>query len=90
MSYFDPSKDTELVVDASPVGLGAILFQMQNRQKCIIAYASHALTDVENRYSQTEREASNYCMELWALSLVPLWSFFYSSNRPQAPRTDME
>lgn len=30
MSYFDPSKDTELVVDASPVGLGSILSQMKN------------------------------------------------------------
>ena len=27
MSYFDPCKDTEFVVDASPVGLGAILYQ---------------------------------------------------------------
>lgn len=57
MSYFDPSKDTELAVDASPVGLGAILSQTQNGQRCIIAYASRALSDVETRYSQTEREA---------------------------------
>ncbi|KAL0158778.1 hypothetical protein M9458_046854, partial [Cirrhinus mrigala] len=64
MSYFDPTKDTELVVDASPVGLGAILSQMQNGQKCIIAYASRALSDVEKRYSQTEREA-----------LAIVWSF---------------
>ncbi|KAJ8376196.1 hypothetical protein SKAU_G00067760 [Synaphobranchus kaupii] len=27
MSYFDASKETELIVDASPVGLGAILYQ---------------------------------------------------------------
>ena len=27
MAYFDPEKDTELIVDASPVGLGAILTQ---------------------------------------------------------------
>ena len=27
MAYFDPSKDTELWVDASPVGLAAILCQ---------------------------------------------------------------
>ncbi len=57
MSYFDPSKDTELVVDASPVGLCAILSQMQNGQNCIIAYASGTLSDVEKQYSQIEREA---------------------------------
>ncbi|KAL7851862.1 hypothetical protein SRHO_G00176470 [Serrasalmus rhombeus] len=28
MSYFDPDKQTELLVDASPVGLGAILYQL--------------------------------------------------------------
>ena len=27
MSYFDPKKDTEVIVDASPVGLGGILTQ---------------------------------------------------------------
>ena len=37
----------------SPFGLGAIL--LQNNKT--IAYASRALTDVERRYSQTEREA---------------------------------
>ena len=51
--YFDPKKFTELVVDASPVGLGAILAQ----EGKTIAYASRALSDVEQRYSQTEREA---------------------------------
>ncbi|KAK3092457.1 hypothetical protein FSP39_003031 [Pinctada imbricata] len=53
MSYYDPKKHTEVVVDASPVGLGAILTQ----EGKIIAYASRSLTDVEQRYSQTEREA---------------------------------
>ena len=57
MSYFDPKKDTELVVDASPCGLGAILCQTDKGEKHVIAYASRALTDVERRYSQTEREA---------------------------------
>lgn len=52
MAYYDPKKDIEVIVDASPVGLAAIL--VQNK---IVAYASRALTDVESRYSQTEREA---------------------------------
>lgn len=53
MSYFDPSKEIEIIVDASPVGLGGILTQ-DNK---VLGYASRSLTDVESRYSQTEREA---------------------------------
>ncbi|KAL0183494.1 hypothetical protein M9458_019190, partial [Cirrhinus mrigala] len=59
MSYFDPRKTSTLVVDASPVGLGAILSQPGTDRSGdkVIAYASRALTSVEQRYSQTEREA---------------------------------
>ena len=60
MSYFDQDKDTYLVVDASPHGLGAILCQAppgNPDNTTVIAYGSRALTDVESRYSQTEREA---------------------------------
>ena len=53
IAYFDPNKETQLIVDASPVGLGALLTQNGK----VIAYASRALSDVEKRYSQTEREA---------------------------------
>jgi hypothetical protein len=52
MSYFDQNKPTEIIVDASPVGLAALLVQVGK----VISYASRALSDVESRYSQTERE----------------------------------
>ena len=52
MSYFNPRKNTELWVDASPDGVSGILIQ-DNK---IIAYGSRSLTPVEKRYSQTERE----------------------------------
>ncbi|KAJ8001173.1 hypothetical protein DPEC_G00188530 [Dallia pectoralis] len=46
MSYFDPAKDTELVVDASPVGLGAILYKKNRKgERHTIAYASRALSE---------------------------------------------
>ena len=59
MSYFDPQKQTEVVCDASPFGLGCILAQRESESSNpqIIAYASRALSDTERRYSQTEREA---------------------------------
>ena len=53
MSYFDPSLETEIYVDASPVGLAGMLTQKGK----IISFASRALSGVEQRYSQTEREA---------------------------------
>ena len=46
-------KAIEIVVDASPVGLAALLVQ----EKRVVVYGSRALSDVETRYSQTEREA---------------------------------
>ena len=52
-SYFDPKKKTTIHVDASPVGVAAILSQ----EGRIVSYASRSLTDVEQRYSQTERAA---------------------------------
>ena len=62
VAYFDPQQETEIVVDASPVGLGAILMQKtvlsngEMRSK-VCAYTSRTLSDVERRYSPTEKEA---------------------------------
>ena len=53
MAYFDPHKKTVLFVDASPVGLGAMLTQSGK----VISYASKALSSLERRYSKIEREA---------------------------------
>ena len=52
MTYFDPAKSIDIYVDASPVGVSAILTQNNK----VLAYGSRALKDVETRYSQTERE----------------------------------
>ena len=57
-AYFSLEKQTELIVDASPVGLGAILAQKdENGELRIIAMASRASTPREQRYSQIERES---------------------------------
>ncbi|KAK7111230.1 hypothetical protein V1264_010901 [Littorina saxatilis] len=58
MSYYNPEAATDVVVDASPFGVGAVLTQRDDKgSHYTVAYASRALTDVEARYSQTEREA---------------------------------
>lgn len=57
LGYYDPKAKTIVITDASPVGLGAVLVQEQDNERRIICYASRTLSDVEKRYSQTEKEA---------------------------------
>ena len=57
LAYFHNDRKTRIVADAGPTGLGAVLLQCQDDQWRPIAYASRCLSDVEGRYSQTEKEA---------------------------------
>lgn len=57
LALFDPDCCTYLFTDASPVGLGAVVVQKQNKINRICAYASKTLSDTEKRYAQTEKEA---------------------------------
>ena len=72
MSYFDPLKETELTTDASPFGLSAILAQHTPGQtdRKIVAYISRSSSDVERRYSQTEKEALAI---VWAMEKLYLY-----------------
>ena len=58
MGYFDKSAPTIVIAGASPVGLGAVLVQEQGDEYRVISYASHSLSSTEQKYSQTEKEAS--------------------------------
>ncbi|CAB3999011.1 Retrovirus-related Pol poly [Paramuricea clavata] len=85
MSYFDPGKETVILVDWRPVGLCAILAQ---RAKCstkthTISYGSRALTSTEKRYSQTEKEALAIVWGYRALPSVPVWGPIYTIHRSQ-------
>ena len=57
LSYFDKTCHTQVIADASPCGLAAVLVQKQNGQNHIIAYASRTLSQIERKYSQTEKAA---------------------------------
>lgn len=48
--------DFILDVDASDIGIGGILHQMQNDRERVIAYASRALNKAEKNYCITEKE----------------------------------
>ena len=71
MAHFKTGIPIKLVVDASPVGLGAILMQDQGDGNYKpVSYASRSLSDVEQRYSQTEREALSV---VWACEKYHLY-----------------
>ena len=85
-AYFDPEKDTEISVDASPVGLAAILTQVDPKtdEKHVIAYASRSNTATEQRYSQTEREG---LAVVWACEHLHLYVYgkpvtIYTDHKP--------
>ena len=58
------------MADASPVGLRAVLVQEQDRVQKPIYYVSRCLTDVERRYSQTEKEV---LAVVWACKTFDLY-----------------
>ena len=72
MAYFDPTKETQLITDASPTGLSAILLQMtpDTKETRVVAYVSRTLSAVECRYSQTEREALAI---VWAIEKLHIY-----------------
>lgn len=74
MAYFNISKETTVTVDASPVGVSAIISQStkEKNENKVIAYASRALTAVETRYSQTEKEALAI---VWAIEHFHLYLY---------------
>ncbi|PFX29727.1 Potassium channel subfamily T member 1 [Stylophora pistillata] len=85
-AYFDPEKETEISLDASPVGLAAILSQVDQKteERHVVTYASRSLTATEQRYSQTEREA---LAVVWACEDLHLYVYgkpitVYTDHKP--------
>ena len=56
LAHFDKEAPTQVIADASPVGLGAVLVQDQSHGRVVVSYASRSLSDVERRYTHTEKE----------------------------------
>lgn len=84
LGFFDAKADTEIYVDASPIGLGAVLVQF-NEEKVprIISCASKALTETERKYPQTQKEALAI---VWGIERFS----FYLTGKQFVVRTDSE
>ena len=65
LGYADFSLSFELHVDASRIGLGAVLYQKQEGKKTVIAYASRTLSQSEARYPAHKLE---FLALKWALT----------------------
>lgn len=57
LTFYDPKKPLGLVCDASPYGVGAVLFHVVNGEERPIAYASRTLSKAESGYAHIEKEA---------------------------------
>ena len=58
LRYFDPSKNTILITDASEIGIAATVYQEEeNKVLTPVDHASRSLTSTEQRYSAIERES---------------------------------
>ena len=75
LRFFNIDWITQVICDASPVGLGAVLSQTNpknEKEKGVVMYFSRMLTDVERRYSQVEKEALGI---VWACERLYLYLF---------------
>ena len=57
LKYYDPELPTRISVDASKLGLGAVLLQKHGDTWAPVAYASRSLSKSEQNYAQIEKEA---------------------------------
>ena len=84
LGYYNPNNKTRVIADASPVGLGAVLVQLDGEEYRIISYASKSLSDTERRYAQTEKEALAlvYAVEKFHIYLYGITFELITDHRP--------
>jgi len=64
LTYYRPDLRLVLSVDASPIGLGAVLSNTIDGKEYSNAFASRTFTAAEKNYSQIDKEALAIPMEL--------------------------
>ncbi|GBN03030.1 hypothetical protein AVEN_181050-1 [Araneus ventricosus] len=69
LAFFDPKVESEIVVDASPFGLGAVLQEIGKP----IAFASSTLTSTQRNYAHIEKELLAVVYGCKNIAPVCLW-----------------
>ncbi|KAI2646320.1 Retrovirus-related Pol polyprotein [Labeo rohita] len=64
LTFFDPSKRTKILTDASKDGLGAVLLQAEGENWRPVEYTSRTMTPSECRYAQIEKECLGLVYEV--------------------------
>ena len=91
LALYDPEATLNISADASAFGLEAVLLQQRvSPEWRPVAYASRAMSDTEQRYSQIEKETLAIvwaCERLWVnpLNLKQITSHFTMTHLDQMP-----
>ena len=74
LSHFSIDRRTSVIIDASPVGLGALLVQHDEKNNTIhpITFVSRTLSAQERKYCQTEKEALSV---VWACERLHIYLY---------------
>lgn len=83
-AFYDVNLPTKLYTDASGVGLGAVMVQVQpDCTDRVVAYASKSLTETEKRYPQFQREslAVVWAIERFSHFLLGKHFSLYTDNK---------
>ena len=88
LSLYDPNAETIVSADASNFGLGTVLLQKQEDEETKpIAYVSRSLSEVEQRYTQIEKEALAFTWACERLSdyLIGIKFHIQTDHKPLVP-----
>ena len=73
LGYYDKNAETQVIADASPVGLGAVLTPKQGEDYRVICYASRSLTDTEKKVFADRKGSAKSGLDLQEISCLDLW-----------------
>ena len=90
LAYDEVGAETEVIVDASPVGLGAMLTQKKRDGYRPFTHIIGSVSPFEQRYSQTEREALAIRWACWRLRVYLAWIMVQGCDRSQAFRSHIQ